>query len=118
MYINGVKLLDKKVETKYMNNIYSATFKNNSSPFYINPNIDTPFIDTTKKPFGKPNGENQIKIADIKYYNYAINEDIIASLSNKGFNTEIAVTATNDNKLAKYSMVSVEDMEYNKIREL
>ncbi len=30
MYINGVKLLDKKVETKYMNNIYSATFKNNS----------------------------------------------------------------------------------------
>jgi len=118
MYINGVKLLDKKVETKYMNNIYSATFKNNSSPFYINPNIDASFIDTTKNPFGKPNKENQIKIADIKYYNYAINEDIIASLSNKGFNSEIAVTATNDNKLAKYSMVSVEDMEYNKIREL
>jgi hypothetical protein len=118
MYINGVKLLDKKVETKYMNNIYSATFKNNSSPFYINPKIDAPFIDAAKTPFGKPNKENQIKIADIKYYNYAINEDIIASLSNKGFNTEIAVTATNDNKLAKYSMVSVEDMEYNKIREL
>jgi hypothetical protein len=118
MYINGVKLLDKKVETKYMNNIYSATFKNNSSPFYINPNIDTSFIDAAKTPFGKPTKENQIKIADIKYYNYAINEDIIASLSNKGFNTEIAVTATNDNKLAKYSMVSVEDMEYNKIREL
>ena len=113
MYINGVKLLDKKVETKYMNNIYSATFKNNSSPFYINPNIDA-----SLNPFGKPNKENQIKIADIKYYNYAINEDIIASLSNKGFNSEIAVTATNDNKLAKYSMVSVEDMEYNKIREL
>jgi len=118
MYINGVKLLDKKVETKYMNNIYSATFKNNSSPFYINPKIDASFIEPAKNPFGKPNKENQIKIADIKYYNYAINEDIIASLSNKGFNSEIAVTATNDNKLAKYSMVSVEDMEYNKIREL
>ena len=39
MYINGVKLLDKKVETKYVNKIYSATFKNNSSPFYVNPLI-------------------------------------------------------------------------------
>jgi hypothetical protein len=113
MYINGVKLLDKKVETKYMNNIYSATFKNNSSPFYINPKIDA-----TLNPFGNLEKENQLKMADIKYYNYAINDDIIASLYNKGFNREIAVTMTNDNKMAKYNMVSVEDMEYNKIREL
>ena len=61
MYINGVKLLDKKVETKYMNNIYSATFKNNSSPFYINPTIGTSFIDATKTPYGKPLKENQLK---------------------------------------------------------
>jgi hypothetical protein len=113
MYINGVKLLDKKVETKYMNNIYSATFKNNSSPFYINPKIHAAL-----NPFGNLEKENQLKIADIKYYNYAINDDIIASLYNRGFNREIAVTMTNDNKMAKYNMVSVEDMEYNKIREL
>jgi hypothetical protein len=118
MYINGVKLLDKKVETKYMNNIYSATFKNNSSPFYINPKIDASFIEPAKNPFGNLEKENQLKMADIKYYNYAINDDIIASLYNKGFNREIAVTMTNDNKMAKYNMVSVEDMEYNKIREL
>lgn len=118
MYINGVKLLDKKVETKYMNSIYSATFKNNSSPFYINPTIGTDFISVANTPYGKPNKDNQIKIADIKYYNYAINEDIITSLYNKGFNTEIAVTTTNDNKLAKYNMVSVEDMENNIIKEL
>ena len=118
MYINGVKLLDKKVETKYMNNIYSATFKNNSSPFYINPTIGTSFIDATKTPYGKPLKENQLKMADIKYYNYAINDDIITSLYNRGFNKDIAVTMTNDNKLAKYNMVSVEDMEKNIIKEL
>ena len=118
MYINGVKLLDKKVETKYMNNIYSATFKNNSSPFYINPTIGTSFIDATKTPYGKPLKENQLKMADIKYYNYAIIDDIISSLYNRGFNKDIAVTMTNDNKLAKYNMVSVEDMEKNIIKEL
>ena len=57
-------------------------------------------------------------MSDIKYYNYAINEDMITSLYNKGFNSDIAVTTTIDNKIAKYNMVSVDDMEYNKIKEL
>jgi hypothetical protein len=57
-------------------------------------------------------------MSDIKYYNYAINEDMITSLYNKGFNSDIAVTTTIDNKIAKYNMVSVDDMEYNVIKEL
>jgi len=111
MYINGVKLLDKKVETKYDSKIYSATFKNNSSPFYINPLIDY------KTPYGKVTVGSVLKIADIKYYNYSINEDMISSLYNKGFNNNVADT-TPANKLAKYNMVSVDDMENNKIKEL
>lgn len=113
MYINGVKLLDKKVETKYDSEIYSATFKNNTSPFYINPQLDT-----SKSPYNKVTTGNALKIADVKYYNYAIDDEMISSLYNKGFNTEIAVTSTIDNKLAKYNTVSVDDMEYNKIKEL
>jgi len=35
IYINGINVLDKKVETVYNGSIYSATFKNNKSPFYI-----------------------------------------------------------------------------------
>jgi len=112
MYINGVKLLDKKVETKYDSKIYSATFKNNSSPFYINPQIDN-----TKTPYRKVDTGSVLKIADIKYYNYSINEDMISSLYNKGFNNNVADT-TPANKLAKYNMVSVDDMENNKIKEL
>jgi len=57
-------------------------------------------------------------MADVKYYNYAINDDIITALYTKGVNTEIAVTTSISNKLSKYNMVSVEDMEYNKIKEL
>jgi hypothetical protein len=112
MYINGVKLLDKKVETKYDSKIYSATFKNNSSPFYINP-----LIDNEKTPYRKVDTGSVLKIADIKYYNYSINEDMISSLYNKGFNNNVADT-TPANKLAKYNMVSVDDMENNKIKEL
>ena len=112
MYINGVKLLDKKVETKYDSKIYSATFKNNSSPFYINP-----LIDGKTTPYGKVTVGSVLKIADIKYYNYSINDDMISSLYNKGFNNNVADT-TPSNKLAKYSMVSIDDMENNKIKEL
>jgi len=117
MYINGVKLLDKKVETKYVNNIYSATFKNNSSPFYINPFIGKENIRDTINPYNRVTTGNSLKMADVKYYNYAINDDMITSLHNKGFNTEVAVT-TPVNKITKYNMVTVDDMEYNKIKEL
>jgi hypothetical protein len=118
MYINGVKLLDKKVETKYMNNIYSATFKNNNSPFYINPQIDTDHIVDAHNPYNRVTTGSALKMADLKYFNYAIDSDMITSLHNKGFNTEIAVTTTVDNKLSAYNTVSVDDMEYNKIKEL
>lgn len=116
LYVNGIKLLDKKVETKYNNNRYSATFKNNASHFYINPRIGTDIIAVS--PYYQVPNENLLRMADVKYYNYAINDEMIAALYNKGFNTEIAVTTTIDNKLSKYNLVSVDEMEENKIKVL
>jgi hypothetical protein len=119
IYINGSKLFDKKVETKYNNDLVSATLKNNNSPFYINPDVSKSVNDKgIDGPYNKITEENTLKIADIKYYNYAISEDMISSLYNKGFNTEIAITTTIDNKLSKYNMVSVDDMEDNEIKAL
>ena len=118
MYVNGVKLLDKKVETKYTNQIYSATFKNNSSPLYINPVFTEDIVKAANNPYNTINKTNVLRMADVKYYNYAINDDIITALYSKGVNTEVAVTSSISNKLSKYNMVSVEDMEYNKIKEL
>ena len=118
MYINGVKLLDKKVETKYANKRYSATFRNNASNFYINPLIDTAIIKGSMNPYKKITDGTALRMADVKYYNYAINEEMITSLYNKGFNTEVAVTTTVDNKLSKYNLVSVDEMEDNTIKVL
>jgi hypothetical protein len=118
MYVNGVKLLDKKVETKYANNRYSATFRNNASHLYINPLIDNTIIKDTMNPYKKVTTGTALRMADAKYYNYAINEEMITSLYNKGFNTEVAVTATVDNKLSKYNLVSVDEMEGNAIKVL
>jgi len=114
MYINSVKLLDRKVETRYINIKHSATLKNNSSPFYINPLLSENVVKPNKNPYNRVTEENALKMSDIKYFNYAINEEMITSLYNKGFNSEIA---TIDTKLTK-NMVTVDDMEYNKIKEL
>jgi hypothetical protein len=116
LYVNGIKLLDRKVETKYGMDRYSATFKNNASHFYINPNIDKNNIEIN--PYYKVTTETALRMADVKYYNYAINDDMITSLYNKGFNMEVAVTTTLDNKLSKYNLVSVDDMEENSIKVL
>jgi hypothetical protein len=118
MYINGVKLLDKKVETKYDTTRYSATFRNNASHFYINPQIPKDIVKDNMNPYKKVSEGTALRTADVKYYNYAINEEMITSLYNKGFNTEVAVTTTGDNKLSKYNLVSVDDMENNKIKVL
>ncbi len=118
MFVNGVKLLDKKVETKYTNKIFSATFKNNSSPLYVNPVFTEDIVKADNNPYNRINETNVLRMADVKYYNYAINDDIITALYTKGVNTEVAVTSSISNKLSKYNMVSVEDMEYNKIKEL
>lgn len=118
MYVNGVKLLDKKVETKYDSKRYSATFRNNASHFYINPQIDNKIVKSEMNPYQKVSKETALRTADVKYYNYAINEDMITSLYNKGFNTEVAVTTTGNNKLSKYNLVSVDEMDDNTIKVL
>lgn len=102
IYMNGMLVFDDKVETKYgveLNNVHSATHKDNKSPLYINPaltdiiardanngvNLDQ-FFDTTK--LGE---ENVLKMGDIKYFNYAISEDMINDIYNKGLNKGKAV---------------------------
>jgi hypothetical protein len=127
IYINGMIVYDNKVETKYgsKGDIYSATYKNNRSPFYINPTFSTN-INPKLNPYFQLNegtiddGDdktNIIKIADLTYYNYAINIDIINQLYSKGLNKEPA----KEIKKAKdfdYSMVSTYELEKNVIKEL
>ena len=135
IYLNGMIVFDNKIETKYRGvkaynlsedntvyDVYAATHKDNKSPLYINPqlhdviknkdSIKMQFFDTSKI-----NEEHILKIGDIKYFNYAINTDIIQSIYNRGLNKKKAVkkeVVVED----KNMMLSQEDLENNEIKQL
>jgi hypothetical protein len=127
-------VFDNKVETKYTGtkaynlsedksiyDVYAATHKDNKSPLYINPklfsiisnpDVKTQFFDTSKI-----DEEHILKIGDIKYFNYAINSDIIQSIYNKGLNKNKAVKKdipVDD----KNVMLTQDDLENSEIKQL
>jgi len=90
IYVNGILISNKNVETKYNDKIYSATFKNNNAPLYINPANDIYSA--------KPDKEI-IKMADLKYYNYALTDDEVNKIYNNGFTKAPYIPALNAKKL-------------------
>jgi len=124
IYINGYEVFNNKVETRYGSVIHSATSKNNNSPLYINPdfskdtntnkgvNYDSPFFKTSSF-----KSLNTLKIGDVKYFNYAINTDVIDGILQKGLNNEEYKPIVID-KSTKYNMVSADDFESSEIKEL
>jgi len=121
IYINGYEVFNKKVETIYENASHSATYKNNNSPFYINPKFNgANNSPENENPFFNTAGFtdlNTLKIGDIKYFNYAINKDVIAGLLQKGLNKEDYKPIIID-KNKEYNMVSADEFESSEIKEL
>lgn len=134
LYINGVLIFESKAETIYGNtanydNIYSATLKNNKSPFYINPlfneeNLETdklPFFNISKSKYDSSDDKRQIgnilKIADLKYFNYAISLDMITNIYRSGFTKEI-VTSPTVTKPTKHYLLSQYELDNNTVKEL
>jgi hypothetical protein len=116
MYINGLNVLDKKVEVVYNGKSLSATFKSNKSPLHINPSLDD--LKDPYKVFGNRHikTENAVKMADLKYFNYAIDEPKIAEIYSNGFSKKKANIVTAEE--ARYTMVTNAEMEKNEIKEL
>jgi len=142
IYINGLLVFENKLETIYGSeqDIYSATFKNNNSPLYINPifnmkNDDVPsriqkkiqnvpYFDISSAKYNEEyNTDNPndisgvIKMGDLKYYNYALEDDAINQL----FRTGLKNVKLDVNKDAKYNslnMLSSYELEKNQIKEL
>jgi hypothetical protein len=134
LYINGMLIFESKAETIYggsvsSDNIYSATLKNNKSPFYINPTFDdeignpdkNPFFNISKSNYASSDDKRQIgnilKIADLKYFNYAISLDMITNIYRSGFTKEI-VTSPTVTKLAKHYLLSQYELDNNTVKEL
>ena len=149
IYINGLLIFENKLETIYGSNqdIYSATFKNNNSPLYINPVFDMkysanspgrktqaqatdkidknlPYLDmNTVKYDEKYNVDNPndisgiIKMGDLKYYNYALEADAINQLFRTGLNN-VKFDVNKEAKYTNLNMLSSYELEKNEIKEL
>lgn len=115
MYVNGVNVLDKKVETKYGNAIYSATSKNNKSPLFVNPSFNHLkdhndfFANSILK-------DDAVKMSDLKYFNYSLTQQEVHQLYMNGFSKYPAVVLKKEE--TRYDLVSSTEMEMNEIKEI
>lgn len=123
IYINGMIVFDEEVETRYGGdeNAHPATPKHNTSPIYINPNLQSKMKDDKYNQFfhttGNLGSENILKIGDLKYFNYAIDDEIISSIYGRGVRTNKAVkkeTVTPDYN----EMVNNSELEDSVIKKL
>ena len=126
IYLNGMLVFEDKVETVYNDEQpRAATQKDNKSPLYINPHLTdviskdssnsgivSQFFDTRQ--LGE---ENILKIGDIKYFNYAINDDIINGIFNKGLNKSKAVQKVNV-EVDHNKMVPFYELEDSTVKQL
>ena len=94
IYVNGALISDKNVETIYNDKIYSATFKNNKAPLYVNPSYGTDNIYAEK-----PTEADTIKMADLKYYNYSLTYDEVTKIYNYGFTKSTYNPSLNTKKM-------------------
>jgi hypothetical protein len=149
IYINGLLVFENKLETIYgsKQDIYSATFKNNNSPLYVNPVFNMkygatgpntkdattrkiednlPYLDmnsvtlndTKYKGIDNPNDiSGIIKMGDLKYYNYALEADAINQLFRTGLKN-VKLDVNKETKYTNLNMLSSYELEKNEIKEL
>jgi len=129
LYINGMLIFENKVETMYNDDIYSATIKHNKSPFYINPDFNVadnnnPYFNIIKSDYINGTGTtdereklNILRVADLKYFNYAIDQDKITSIYRDGFRKDV-VTIVTLMERKKHYVLSQYELDNNKIKEL
>lgn len=78
MYINGILMLDRMVESPYDSTpTYSAAMRHNKGPLYVNPGNIYKGDKVTK--------EKALMMADLTYFNYAIGPDEVDEIYKRGF---------------------------------
>ena len=128
LYINGMLIFENKVETMYNDNVHSATIKHNKSPFYINPEFSNDYLGNNNPYFNIKKGiyengsderekVNILRVADLKYFNYAIDQDKITSIYRDGFRKELITIVTLMDRQKQY-VLSQYELDNNKIKEL
>ncbi len=92
MYINGINILDRIVESPYDGSYGSAAMRHNRGPLYVNPgdlfgqnSSDNPFSSTDK---------DTVIMANLSYFNYAIDDVKVLELFKKKFTKTPAMQVT------------------------
>lgn len=114
IYINGINMLDREVESPYNGEIKgSAAMKHNKAPLYVNPgNLLSLNDNKDTNIFNNDNSESSpISMADLSYYNYALFDDQIKSIFSQKFNKKpIELPREEDNK---YNIASINTNSQN-----
>jgi len=112
IYVNGINALDRIVESPYNGTLEgSAAMKHNKAPLYINPgDIYNDSSDSNDSNPIKPStdGEKGLLMANLSYFNYAIDELEIKTLFGKGFTKQTATMPMDDISIEdKYAIAPV-----------
>jgi hypothetical protein len=118
IYMNGINVLDRIVESPYSNTFGSAVMKHNRAPLHVNPgNIFSTSSSADSNPFvTSGTGTSALQMANLHYYNYALNDADIVALFNKGFTKTPAVAPMDDNTDAledKYAIAPLSEQSNN-----
>jgi hypothetical protein len=118
MYINGINVLDRTVESPYNGSYGSAVMKHTRAPLYVNPgDIFSKTGNTGDNPFTvQGDGGSGLQMANLSYYNYALTELDIVSLFNKEFTKSQAIVPIDkDGNYTedKFAIANVSEMNQN-----
>ena len=113
IYINGINILDRVVESPYDGSYGSAAMKHNRGPLYINPgDIITANIPATNQVSEK----QTLLMANMSYYNYSLSEAEIVDLFKKKFKKAPAVMPLNEEENVvddMYAISSISEQSNN-----
>lgn len=97
MYVNGINVLDRVVESPYNSSYGSAAMKHNRGKLHINPGDNKV-------------GEDILKMANMSYFNYALSVADIESLFEKQFTkTQAIISVDNEINESKYQITNLDE---------
>lgn len=107
MYINGINVQDRTVESPYNGTYGSAAMRHNRGPLYVNPTEINKKTDATS--IFDANTTDALKMANLTYFNYALTESEVMQVFGKKFSKQPAAppAASKTDGIDKYSIAAI-----------
>lgn len=105
IFINGINALDRIVESPYSTGYGSSAMRHNRAPLYVNPGD---VLGTSSR-----QNIDGLQMANLSYFNYALDRAEIQSLFGKNFSKSPAQIHTPENTPDKYTIAMVSEKANN-----